>query len=169
MDDLEIGQCAVHPDRAGSITCKHCGNFACLECTIDKLWGETLCTACNVRGLARYPLAWDRAADPAAFVHTVRAVVVNTRLLFGAFPDGPVGRAIGFAVTLGALWLVIMCGATAAMHPPSTQRFPMYVLVIAFAITYAAWAFAPGTAFYVAQKVLGGQASLASACGSART
>ena len=150
------GACAVHPDRHGAITCKHCGSYACSECTIDKLWGETLCAACDERGVASYRIAWDRALSPSAFVVTCRAVFADLRLVFSAFPVGSVPRAFGFAALTGAMLSIAIVVIGLA------QRSSEIGTVLTFiATSIALFVVTCGFAFWACQRLLGGYATLA--------
>ena len=92
--------CANHPERRASIECPHCGSFACVECTVDTDWGDAMCEGCLAYGRAQYPLPWEQSSSPVALVHSAYLVFADTRSLFGAFPNGRVGRALLFAALI---------------------------------------------------------------------
>jgi len=95
--------CARHPDRRASIVCPQCGTYACGDCTVDTLWGDVMCEACERHGRAQYPLPFEQEASPAALLHSAYLVFADTRSLFGAFPAGPLRRALWFALSVAAL------------------------------------------------------------------
>ena len=95
--------CARHPERRASIVCPYCGSFACSECTLDTLWGESMCEPCNAHGRAQYPLPWEESLSPVAFVHSAYLIFADTKSVFGAFPDGRVRRALLYALQVGVL------------------------------------------------------------------
>lgn len=104
MDEAVTAVCATHLDKRASITCKYCGAYACWQCTVDTTWGQTLCSACEARGVAQYPIPWDRELSLGSFVATLKAVISNSSEMYRAFPDGGALRAWGFST------LVFACG-----------------------------------------------------------
>jgi len=153
------GTCRRHHERRASITCKYCGDYACSDCTVDTMWGQTLCTACEARGLARYPVPWDRVTSPWAFFATCRAVLRDLRLMFPNLPDGSVARAVGFS------WAVAMLYALAIalfeiLGGPSLDFVQTLSLVIV-GVAYATSVVAAGVSFHFAQKLLGGGVDVA--------
>jgi hypothetical protein len=97
--------CANHPTVASSSTCPRCGNFVCSDCIVDMLWGDEFCVACVERGAAQYPLAWERSdlGRLARLSSTTRAILFDTRQVFSHFPNGSVGRALGYATLVSLL------------------------------------------------------------------
>jgi hypothetical protein len=100
--------CARHPDRRASIVCPYCGSFACSECTLDTLWGDAMCEACNEHGRAQYPLPWETSVSPIAFVHSAYLVFADTQSFFSAFPHGRVRRALLYALQTAALSIALV-------------------------------------------------------------
>lgn len=160
MDEGVRRVCALHPDRPASITCKHCGSYACSQCTVDTLWGETLCTACEARGAAQYPIPWDRAMSPGTFIATTRNLFSELNLVFRAFPQGSFARAFGYACLMGILLIVaiVVAGAMNAQARGVRSSLPWEITV--FAILHVVGTLAAGATFYLMQTMLRGRASL---------
>jgi hypothetical protein len=102
--------CAQHPERRASIVCPHCGTFACAECTVDTLWGDVMCEACQRHGRAQYPLPWEDDPSPATFAQTAYLVFADAGPMFAAFPAGTWRPALSFAV--GVMGISSLVGAT---------------------------------------------------------
>lgn len=105
------GVCAQHPARRASITCPHCGTYACGECTVDTLWGDVMCEACLAHGRAQYPLPWEHSLSPITFVQSAYLLFAEAPHAFRHFPTGSVRRALGFALGIGVL-LGALAGTT---------------------------------------------------------
>lgn len=163
MDSAIRGLCANHPDRVASITCKHCGAYACSVCTIDKLWGQTLCIACDERGLARYPIPWDTHLSPRTFAKTCHAVFADTRLMFPSFPEGSLLRALGFAAVMGLLMVgsISLGAGLNRAHSDIPQQYKAIFTALSCGNAYVTAVFVAGVTFYLSQKVLRGRASMA--------
>src|SRR5689334_15316458 len=111
MESASIGEqperpldalCAEHPDRRASIVCPFCGTFACGECTVDTLWGESMCESCQRQGRAQYPLPWEDVPSFATFAQTAYLVFADTGSLFASFPAGGLRPALSFAIAITA-------------------------------------------------------------------
>jgi hypothetical protein len=157
--EIELrGACAQHPARRAAITCRYCGGYACSECTVDTLWGQTLCTACEQRGAARFPVPWDLSPGLGTFVATCRAVFTDLRLMFPNLPDGSVSRALGFASLVWVLLFVIDLLVHAIRS--RTIESELWIKGALLGLLYMAWVLAAGASFHVGQKALRGRATL---------
>jgi hypothetical protein len=133
--------------------------------------------ACDGRGLASYPIPWDRAPGPGTFIATCRAIYAELRLVFPSFPEGSVAKALTFAASVDALvfvtiWLGEKLARPRSGPPPPALMLPTVycsivlapppalVLPTFYSSIFLAMVVAAGTTFYVSQKVLGGRASL---------
>ncbi|MDD9936408.1 MAG: hypothetical protein OXT09_22545 [Myxococcales bacterium] len=109
--------CAHHPEKRASITCPHCGSYACGECTVDTLWGDVMCEDCMSHGRAQYPLPWEQSVSPISFVQSAYLLFAEAPHAFRHFPEGRVLRALGFALQVGLL-LGLLSGTTRWLFAP---------------------------------------------------
>lgn len=153
--------CAVHPDRRASITCRRCGSYACSDCTIDTLWGDTMCTGCEERGLAQYPIPWDREISVGSFIATAKAIIGNGDVVFRAFPTGSVARTWGFAASTYAVTSIISLATMGIGHrPPASDALPVAVGFALGGATMLTYLLVPAPVFQLAARMAGGHPDL---------
>jgi hypothetical protein len=159
--DPSGGTCAEHAGRKASIVCRQCGDFACSECTVDTLWGETLCQKCMDRGRATYPLAWRSAIGLGAWLATSRAVLSEARVVFSHFPTGRPLRAFGY----GMSWLLPLLALDFAMRglgltrASSTFAVDAVLILGAELVTHGGWLLSTALGYLVAVRMFGGKPS----------
>src|SRR5262245_9206238 len=143
MDEVIRRACATHPERDASITCKHCGSYACSECTIDTLWGETLCAACDARGVPQYPIPRARETGAGACIATTLSVFSELRLVFSAFPQGSVARAFGYALVMGVA-LIGAIGIAGVLNTRTQSGLPLAATLSIYALIHVTSVLAAG-------------------------
>jgi len=166
--------CYHHPDRRASITCPHCGSYACGDCTVDTLWGDVMCEDCRLHGRAQYPLPWEHGLSPVSFLQTAYLLFAEARPCFSDLPAGRVWRALGFAACVTVLliassvlseylftarhWASEAPSAAAMLLRALTQNLPSTVLFVVLV----------STTFHAVASLLGGHTvfatSLRAAC-----
>jgi hypothetical protein len=165
VSDPSGGTCSEHPGRRASIVCRQCGDFACSECTVDTLWGETLCEQCMARGRATYPLAWRSSLGPSAWLATSRAVLGDARILFAHFPTGMPLRAFGY----GMSWLLPLLALDFAMRAfgltraSSTFAVDAVLILAAEIVTHGGWLLTTALGYFLAVRMLGGKPTVSDA------
>ena len=167
--DPTSGTCAQHAGRRASIVCKQCGDFACGECTVDTLWGDTMCAGCAARGRAVYPLPWLRSLSPASWLQTSRIVLAEARVLFEHFPPGGPLRALGY----GSGWIVPMLLVDVAVYASSRNTHwaaassgpdaGLWLILGAIVLRQLAWLLLSGVGYFLAVRMLGGRAAFGEA------
>ena len=177
-----IGHCARHLDRAATMACVRCGNFACAECLGPperSHYGH--CADCRDReGFA--DIAWESTEGPwwRRYAATARAAITEPTRTFSSVGTGPVGPPAAFAalsslVGFSPLIFVILPLAMGLLFVmpdimPTGERLEpgMGGILLAFvpcaAVFYPSLSFiyftTIGLLFHVASLALGGKASI---------
>jgi hypothetical protein len=158
------GACARHPQRSASVECPICGDYACSECTLDTLWGETLCTGCEARGRAVYPLAWRQRASPRSLAVTARDIVLSAHVVFRNLPVDRPARALAYAacalVPLLALEYLRFALLFTRRWPAVSNAWAYPWAAFGSVLGQALWLVAAALSYFVAVRAVRGRIEL---------